>query len=165
MVKRFEPKPYRLNSDESFDFLLAMLVQRNPFDEEAPDYNTIHRLIQEEVGSVSTALPEVHEVMRRAAEALSDAQQDRRAASQMLFSGNEAIKRDRERAALEYRISAWLYLEHRAGARSKPVGDALRETHRELGQVVAAALYETDNAEDFTLAQYIEQNVKAEKSP
>jgi hypothetical protein len=164
MVKRFEPKPYRLDSDASFDALLAMLVQRKPFDEEAPEYNTIYRLIQKEVGSVSTALPPIHEVMHRAAEALSDAQQDRQAASQILFSGNEAVKRDRERAALEYRISAWLYLEHRVGARSKPEGDALRETHRKLGQIIAAALYETDKAEDFALAQHIEDRLRAEKS-
>ena len=47
---------------------------------------------------------------------------------------------------------------------SKPEGDAVRETHRKLGQIVAAALYETDDDENFALAQHIEDRLRAEKS-
>jgi Caspase domain len=163
MVKRFEPRAYRIDGEAPFDELLALLVQRRPFDEDETDYNRIHRLIQKEIGSVSPTMPGVHDVMRRAADTLSDAEQDRRAASQVLFSANEDIKRDREHAALEYRISAWLYLEHRAGARSRPDGDRLREAHRSLGQIVASALYDTGNDADFLMAQEIESLSKSEK--
>jgi hypothetical protein len=161
MMKRFEPQYYRIDGEASFDALLEQLVQRKPFDEDEPDYNRIHRLIQKEIGAMSPTLPGAHDVMRRAADTLSDAEQDRRAASQILFSGNENIKRDREHAALEYRVSAWLYLEHRVGARSRPDGDRLREAHRNLGQTLATALYATGDDADFSLAQEIESLSKS----
>jgi hypothetical protein len=155
MVKRFEPKVYRIGREGHWDGLLDMLVQRSPFDEAEASYNKIHRLIQNEIGSVSPAMPGVFDVMRKAADALSDTQQDRRAVSQVLFSGNEGVKRDRELTALEYRIAAWLYLQHRTGAKSGPEGDQLREAHRSLGQIVAAALYETGDEDDFQMAEHI----------
>jgi hypothetical protein len=164
MVKRFEPKPYRIGGGAPFDALLAELVDRRPFDEEEPSYNRIHRLIQNEIASTSPAMPRVFDMMRRAADTLSDAQQDRRAASQVLFSGNGHVKRDRETAALEYRIAAWLYLEHRAAARSRPEGDGLRELHKSLGQIVATALYETGDDDDFRMAEHIERLSKSETS-
>jgi hypothetical protein len=163
MVKRFMPAAYRIDGEAPFDALLALLVERKPFDENEPDYNRIYRLIQTEIGSVSPTMLGVHDVMRRAADALSDTDQDRLAAEQVLFSGNEDIKRDRVHAALEYRISAWLYLEHRVGARSRPDGDRLREAHRSLGQIAAAALYETGEDADFLMAQEIEGLLKSEK--
>jgi hypothetical protein len=163
MAKRFVPKKYRIDSEAPFDELLALLVERRPFDENEPEYNRIHRLVQKEIGSVSQAMPGVYNMMRRAADALSDSEQDRRAASQVLFSGNEHVKRDREHAALEYRISAWLYLEHRVGARSRPNGDRLRDAHRSLGQIVAAALYDSGDDTDFLMAQEIEELLKSEK--
>jgi hypothetical protein len=163
MAKRFEPAPYHLGGKGSFKGLIDLLVQRQPFDENEPDYNRLHRLVQNEIGSVSPALPAVQDLMSRAADTLSDAEQDKRAAAQVLFSGNPDVKRDRERAALEYRISGWLYLEHRVGARSRPEGDRLREAHKKLGQVLAAALYETGRDDDFLLAQKIERLLNSEK--
>jgi hypothetical protein len=162
MVKRFEPKTYRVGSEAPFNESLALLVQRNPFDEKEPDYNRLYRLVQKEIGSVSPAMPKVQDAMAKAADALSHTE-DNKQAEKVLFSGNENIKRDREHAALEYRLSAWLYLEHRVGARSRPKGDGLREAHQKLGQIVAKALYETGEDDDFQMAERITSLLESEK--
>ena len=162
MVKRFEPKTYRIDSEASFKESLALLVQRNPFDENKPGYNQLYRLVQNEAGSVSPAMPGVQDAMTKAADALSHTE-DNKQAEIVLFSGNENVKRDREHAALEYRISAWLYLEHRVAARSKPQGDALRTAHLDLGQIVAKALYDTGNDNDFDMAEKIMSLLESER--
>jgi hypothetical protein len=162
IVKRFEPRSYRIGSEAPFNEFLAQLVQRNPFDEEEPDYNRIYRLIQREIGSVSPAMPRIYDVMLKAANALSDTK-DTKQEPRILFSGNLDVKQDRERAALEYRISAWLYLEYRVGARSKPNGDPLREVHQRLGTDVAKALYELGKEDDLPMAEKIMSVLGSEK--
>ena len=84
--------------------------------------------------------------------------------SRTLFAAARALKRDRESAALEYRIAAWLYLEYRVQAASLPPGDELRKLYRELGQSTAATLYESDAEADLRLAKDIRSRVNREKS-
>jgi hypothetical protein len=74
------------------------------------------------------------------------------------------MKQDRERAALEHRIAAWLYLEHRMKAGGPAADDSLRKMHRELGQLTAGALYDSDAEGDFELAELITSTLSARKT-
>jgi hypothetical protein len=85
--------------------------------------------------------------------------QQRIESSQILFSAGKGMKRDRERAALEHRIAAWLYLEHRLKTGSSDRDDALKKLYRELGQLAAAALYDSGTDEDLALAEDIQTRV------
>jgi hypothetical protein len=164
MTQQFRPEPYRTGADRSFRSWVDALVDRRPFDEEEPDYNWLHRVVQRAIEPVSTSSPPVHVALSRTAESLSNSKQERLESSQILFGASRGMKQDRERAALEHRIAAWLYLEHRMKAGGPAADDSLRKMHRELGQLTAGALYDSDAEGDFELAELITSTLSARKT-
>jgi hypothetical protein len=161
MKAQLEPASYRMGANRSFKDLVDTLVGRSPFDEENPEYNWVHRKVQEAIEPVSVSYHAVHDALRYSADSLSDSasKQQRIESSQVLFSAGKNMKRDRERAALEHRIAAWLYLEYRVKAGSLSPDDVLNRLYRELGELAAATLYDSDKDEDFTLAEDIQSRL------
>jgi hypothetical protein len=164
MKEQLDPVSYRTGANRSFKELVDVLVSRKPFDEVDPEYNWVHRKVREAIEPVSVSYPAVHDALRRTADSLNNSMQQRIESSQILFSASKGMKRDRERAALEHRIAAWLYLEYRAKAGSLHPDDALKKLHRELGQLAAAALYDSDAHEDFALAEEIQSKLNGRET-
>lgn len=160
MNAQLEPRRYQKGAARTFDDLADALVKRRPFDELDPSYNWVHQVVREAIEPVSVAYPEVHDLLDRSAESLSSTEKDRVEATQTLFAASRPIKRDAERAAVEQRIAAWLYLEHRVKPRGFP--EAAKALHQKLGEDVAAALYDSDVAEDFALAETILKRLKGD---
>src|SRR5262249_30292751 len=133
MKEQLDPVSYRTGENRSFKELVDALVSRRPFDEVDPEYNWVHRKVREAIEPVSVSYPAVHTALRRTADSLNNSMQQRTESSQILFSASKDMKRDRERAALEHRIGAWLYLEYRLKARSRPPDDTLKKLYLELG--------------------------------
>jgi len=161
-----KPVPYRLQDDspEVFDKLVEDFWQRRASGE--VDYNRVHGVVQQVINKIAEAHPPVYERLRRGADALHHPQQDRRAAPQIIFSGSENAKADSERTALEMRVAAWLYLEHRVGAANLQKEPNLHKTYAELGRAAKDGLYGLTNKKESLrpeeyeatrrLAEYIE---------
>ncbi len=157
-----EPRRYRLDdAQDGFDDVAEAIASRDPFDGRAPSYNWIHHAIQQAIEPVSPATPSVHQLLDDSAQSLhSDAKErDRRELTQALFNSSRRLKEDRERAALERRIAAWLYLEHRLMKRDD-VSNADKALHQKLGEDAVAALYDSEEHHDFQLAEEILRRIR-----
>lgn len=162
MQTLLRPRPYRLGDNEdAFADVAESLVSRRPFDEQTSSYSWIHSVVQEAIEPVSLSTPPLHQTLYDRAQSLrSDAnQRDRRELTQALFYASTVLKKDREAAALETRIAAWLYLEYRMMSRGD-MSDEAKALHLKLGQEVAAALYEEGDAKDFAFAEAIMQRLQ-----
>jgi Caspase domain len=156
MRSRLEPTVYAVGDDgRSLATLIETLVKRRPFEDAEPRYNRINRLVRDAIETVTVRYVATHVELQRTADSLNDANQGRTGSPQLLFLGNQ-IKIDRERAALERRLAAWLYLEHRLNVRADAQNSELVEQYRALGEDVAARLYDSDKPEDQRLGQQIE---------
>jgi tetratricopeptide (TPR) repeat protein len=89
------------------------------------------------------------------AEALNSVRRERDNVPQALFYEVQEIKADQERSALERRLAAWLYLEHRMAAGEREDGDELKHMWRSLGVVVADDLLTSADDADLDLALMI----------
>jgi hypothetical protein len=132
-----------------------------------------HRLQQVAARALSRVEPKTLHVsvqLREEADRLDNLERARYNVPQSLFYEVPKIKEDHEHAALERRLAAWLYLEHRVGAAQRDESDPLKVQWRELGQQVADDLLRRleadpltpDLAADFELAIEISEKVKAE---
>ena len=135
------------------------MLQRNPSLDGEADYNRIHRALLAVIGTVQAAQPPVVEELRRRADSLHHPQQGRVGAPQILFHGSRLAKQDSERAALELRIAAWLYLEHRVHFAKLKEDEELLKSYRELGRSAIDALYDLGDDESLDLASYIEDRL------
>jgi hypothetical protein len=152
------PYKYRAESSEAFEQIVELL-QRNPGLDGEATYNRIHRSLLAVIGTVLAAQPSVVEELKRSADSLHHPQQGRVSAPQILFHGSGLAKQDSERAALERRIAAWLYLDRVRFAKSR--GDEeLLKSYRELGRSTKDALYDLGDDESLDLASYIEKRLK-----
>ena len=158
MNEQLKPLPYRTGVGRSFKEAVDSLVSRKPGDEANPEYNWIYRVVKDAIEPVSIAYPSVHEELLRSADGLSSAQ-DNDGSAQILFSSTKGMTRDRERAALEQRIAAWLYLEYRLKAGLLPADDPLRKRYWELGELAEAALYDSGLEQNFGLAAEIRKRL------
>lgn len=116
----------------------------------------VRRMATDALGRVEQRLPTLHDQLQAEADALNTSGIDQDV-PQTLFYEVKSIKVDRERAALERRLAAWYYLEHRRGA-----GDPADPQHavwRTLGGQVADALYAVD---EIDLADSISMRIESE---
>jgi tetratricopeptide (TPR) repeat protein len=157
LVRVFNPIPYAYRSDESpFQTAVASLVDRTSQAGVREDINRVHAVAVNAMGVVHPAHPSVFDELREAADSLHHQQQEQEAVPQILFHGSFPLKRDGERAALERRIAAWLYLEHRLKAGTRPADDPLATLHGSLGRAAMSGLYERGEDGDVDLALTIE---------
>ena len=152
------PYKYRAKSSDGLEQVVEVLIKRNPSSDGEADYNRIHRSLLAVIGTVQAARPSVVEELRRQADSMHHPDQGRVGVPQVLFHGSRDVKQDSERAALELRIAAWLYLEHRVHF-AKLNEDELK-SYRELGRSAADALYDLGDDESFARASYIEEKLK-----
>jgi hypothetical protein len=153
------PYKYRAESSSAFEQIVDVLLERNPSLDGEADYNGIHRSLLAIIGTAQAAQPSVVEELKRRADSLHHPQQGRVGAPQILFHGSRLAKQDSERAALERRIAAWLYLEHRVGfAKLKDDEESLK-AYRELGRSAIDALYDLGDDESLELASIIEDRL------
>ena len=104
-------------------------------------------------------LPDLFDQLMRDADAFSHHGQVRDNVPQALFYEVTEIKADQERAALERRLAAWLYLEHRLEAGRLNESDKLKRLWRELGEVVASDLFLSTDEADQSLALSITERL------
>jgi hypothetical protein len=156
----FEPIAYQVNSPVAFEKAAEVLLQRNPALDGEADYNRIHRVLLPVIGAIQEAHPLVAAELKRRADAIHHPEQGRLAVPQILFHGSRITKQDSEKAALEFRIAAWLYLEHRVRLPAMKEDATLRDLYLQLGLSAAAALYDLGDVESIDFAGYIEDRLK-----
>ena len=161
MRRIFNPIEYQRRPDFSAPFEKAaeVLLQRNLPLDGAAHHNRIHRVLLEVIGAIQAEHTPVEEDLRRRADALHHPQQSREGAPQILFHGSRITKQESEKAALEFRIAAWLYMDRVRRPKMK-VNAALRNLYRELGSSAIDALYDLGDDESIDLAGYIENRLK-----
>lgn len=121
-----------------------------------------HRLRQIAAEALSTTeerLPHSFEQLRSEADALNHKGRIRDNVPQALFYEVKEIKEDQETAALERRLAAWFYLEHRIRAGRLDDTDERNRAWRELGELVASDLFQSDDEADQVLANDITQRL------
>jgi hypothetical protein len=161
MQRLLAPTPYKYRADGAGDFeqIIDTLLRRNPSLDGESDYNRIHRSLLTLIGKVQAAQPSVVEELKRRADSLHHPQQGRDGAPQILFHGSRSAKQDSERSALELRIAAWLYLEHRVRSKQLKGSEESVRAYRELGQLAVDALYDLGDEESLELASDIEKKL------
>ena len=154
----FNPITYEChdNSSAPFEEVVEALVERDPHLDGDVGYNRIHRVLLDVIGKVKEASLPLAEDLKRRADALHNTQQGKVATPQILFSGSRVNKTDSERAALELRIAAWLYLEYRVKAQTTQ-NDV--DIYHDLGRSVKDALYDLGDNNSVQLALYIEDQL------
>jgi hypothetical protein len=108
---------------------------------------------------IDERLPDPDQLLREDADSLNHVGRTRSNVPQALFYEATEIKVDQERAALERRLAAWLYLEHRVHASELSNEDPRRALWLELGETVVADLYVTGEDADMDLATKIEERL------
>lgn len=160
----FNPIIYRRQAgfSDAMEKVAEVLLQRDPHLDKDPDYNRIHRALLPVIGTVQEKHLPVAEDLKKRADALHHPQQERVAVPQILFHGSRVTKQDSEKAALELRIAAWLYLEHRVQSPKMKENEnaAMRELYRDLGRSAIDALYDIGDEESIEFAEYIEDRLK-----
>jgi hypothetical protein len=162
MRRLFGPVPYKYRAESStvFEQIVDLLLVRNPSLDGEAGYNQVHRSLLAIMGTMQAAEPSVVDELKRRADSLHHPQQGRIGAPQILFHGSRLAKQDSERAALERRIAAWLYLEHRVGFAEFKRDEELLRSYRELGRSSIDALYDLGDDQSLELAFYIEKRLK-----
>ncbi|HYV49819.1 MAG TPA: caspase family protein [Myxococcaceae bacterium] len=156
MRERLRPSSYTLRGPgQVFDDVVASLMSRDPYADKEPEYGRVYRLVSDAIDPITPKYISTHEELQAIADSLHAAEQEQLGSNQSVHDGPH-LKRDRERAALERRLAAWLYLEHRLQAGSRTEDDPLRVLHQKLGRQVAGGLYQSDAPGDIELALKID---------
>ncbi len=101
------------------------------------------------IEEIQEAQPGLVDELKNKADALHHPQQGRMGAPQILFHRSRIVKQNSEKAALELRIAAWLYLEHRVkGTRVKEDASS-RKLYHDLGRTVIDAIYDLGDDESL----------------
>ena len=119
----------------------------------------LHQVAAEALGPVQERLARLSGQLIDEADALDHKDRVRDNVPQALFYEVPEINKDYEKAALERRLAAWLYLEHRVDAARLDDTDQRKNTWRELGKIVASDLYLSDDEADQDLADKITQRL------
>lgn len=119
----------------------------------------VRQIAAEALRRTEERLPDLYEQLRDEADALDHKDRVRDNVPQALFYEVKEMKADQERAALERRLAAWFYLEHRVGAEKLEDSDKLKRMWRELGEVVASDLFASEDETDQALANSITERL------
>jgi tetratricopeptide (TPR) repeat protein len=152
LAKLFKPLVYRRDdpSSAALDTVVDDLLQRQ---QKPSDYNRIHWGLQPVIETIQEVQSPVHTQLKNMADALHHPDQDRQAVSPIIFYQSPGTKRDSKKSALEMRIAAWLYLEHRKGL-DKLANDPEREAYDDLARAAKDALYDLINEKSIDADEY-----------
>lgn len=161
MRQLLDPMTYRDNGDDNIGRRIAdrLLQLRSQIVGSAG--HQVRRVASVALGRVEERLLDLHDQLRTDADALSNTDVDQDI-PQSLFYEVRDIKMDRERSALERRLAAWLYLEHRLDAGRLDMSDPRWARWRNLGIAVAVDLYAADAEADRVLADSISERIAQE---
>ena len=159
MARLFEPLVYDDRPDRAVGARIAEQLTLNRKQMQGISGHPIRQFAIEALANVGERLSDPADLLRENANALNHLARTRLNVPQALFFEATAIKADQERAALERRVAAWLYLEHRVSAGELENDDPRRAQWRELAEIVVAELYVTGEDADLDLAIRIEERL------
>lgn len=168
LLRLFTPLQYKglVEQDTLFDAVAAELLPGSTGLNKQPTRkpNAVYKAVQDCIDAVQDAQPPVALDLQRRADALHHTKQSTEGAPQVLYAGNHRIKQDAERAALELRIAAWLYLENRIGVAGLRADAGLAEAHGQVGRAAVDALYDLGDDNSIALAEKIEASLNLKKA-
>jgi hypothetical protein len=159
MLALFDPIRYGDQDETVGAAVAAGLVEIRSQPELQGSYGLRHVAAQA-LTRVGTILPDVVAQLSDEADALYHPNRSRTDAPQALYYEVPAIKRDQERASLERRLAAWLYLDRRVRAGDLPPEDPRRRDWVEIGQLAAGVLFDSPDAADQALAEEISEKIE-----
>ena len=163
MQRLLEPIPYtfRGKTTTAFDSAGIALLDREPGQDVDPAYNRIHRALLRAISGVQAAITPVADALKRQADALHQSDWERDGKSPGLFTGSQAVKLENKGAALELRLAAWLYLEHRVGPAGRQADPSLDKLYHDLGSELRNLLADQDDAQSRALGRLIKKQLAA----
>jgi hypothetical protein len=120
----------------------------------------VRRTAGEALRRVQEPVPHVVYQLAQDADSLNHPARIRSNVPQALFYEIKEIKENQERAAIDRRLAAWLFLEHVSKAADLELSDERHKLWRELGDSVAADLFLSDDLADQDLALLITERIK-----
>jgi hypothetical protein len=139
LTEIFAPLGYRGKDDDTIGGRVARELVEIKRTAGVAGGHFIRSVVLDALTRVQEARPDVVQALVREADSLHHAEQQ--SSAQALFAEIIEAKVEQERAALDRRIAAWLYLEHRVEAGSLPEDHPTRRLWRSLGDTVLAAMY------------------------
>ena len=166
MHRLLQPLVYQYADKQGsgFDAVAEALARgsANTTAPKSPGFNRVYRGLQDALGGVQEATAPVAVDLQRRADGLHHPKQGEVGAPQVIYAGSREIKRDAESAALELRIAAWLYLEHRTGKAGRRADARAAEQYKSIGRIAANALFDLGDEASIALALQIEQRLDEE---
>jgi hypothetical protein len=141
MRAQLDPLLYRNKDDADIGSRMArqlISIRRRSGD---PAGHWLRQAAAAALGPTEERLPHPSGHLVDQADALDHKNRARDNVAQALFYEIKEINQDQERAALERRLAAWLYLEYRVGAVRLDDADQRKRMWRELGEIIAGDLY------------------------
>lgn len=139
LTQIFEPLGYQGRQDEAIGHSVATELLDIKRTAGAAGGHFIRSVVLDALSRVQEARPDVVQALVTEADALHHAEQQ--SSAQTLFAEIGKSKAEQEQAALDRRIAAWLYLEHRVHAGDLPEEDPNRAMWQSLGDTVLATMY------------------------
>ena len=130
LLQIFKPEVYAYPGG-SEPFFRAAAVIAGGDEKPADESNPLHRVVTEALNVVQGSIRQVHDELRDSADALHHRKQGSEGVAQILFHRGFNLKRDSERAALERRVAAWLYLDQEKECRRARQGWPAARTIRD----------------------------------
>jgi hypothetical protein len=153
--------PLTYNFDErrgELDKVAAALFDPHPQLRSGEGSSLVHDAASRAVARVQPAWPEVFLDLSNTADGLiARRQEDER--PKVLFYESDSVKENTERAALERRIAAWLYMERRLGKDGLVGNEEARKLFRSLKGAIRSALEARGTPEDIKLIQYMDERM------
>lgn len=152
----FSPLSYKFPERRGdFEQAAAALVAGHPQLRTDEGLSLVHETACRAIGVVQPAWPEVHEELSKTADALFLRRRNQNEHPQVLFYESDSVKQSSEKAALERRIAALLYMERRLGIERLAKDAELKRLFRQLAQTVQSALEDRGQRDDLKLSEYI----------
>jgi Trypsin-like peptidase domain len=159
MKNLFNPLVYDGKPDQSVGRLIAEQLISIREQVQGRSDHPVRQAAIKALARIDERLPDPDQMLREDADSLNHLGRTRSNVPQALFYEATEIKADQERAALERRLAAWLYLEHRVRAGELLDEDPRKALWLELGETAVADLYVTGEDADVELAARIEEKV------
>jgi hypothetical protein len=159
MLRLLEPILYKGDHDPSIGQLVAQRLINLRASASGSQGHGLRRVAARALSRLEERVPDVVQQLRDEADALNHPDRVRENVPQALYYEIASIKVDQERAALERRLAAWLYLDQRVGAGALQEDDPKRILWLETGQLVAADLFESASDADQMLALKITEKL------
>ncbi len=137
------------NIKEAAKMLSARKMRGRRSADQADDYDRVSKLVSETMNAVTESNPPVFRQLEDAADALHHPKHGEKGAPQILFrnSPRQLTQLESERAAMELRIAAWLYMHYRHKAGELDLGHPDRLQYDKLSLDTSNSLFDAGEVE------------------